>query len=168
MNPVTASSGAELPFGLKAAALPLSPGPFALAIAVRWADLDPNGHVRHSAYLDYAAQIRIAYFASCGFDLKTLAARRIGPILFSETIHYRRELRDNETVTADLWLRGLSVNGKHWRIAHRLFKADGALAAELDCRGAWLDLAARRVAVPPADLLAALAAVPRSADFAPL
>ncbi len=142
------------------------PGPFALTIAVRWSDLDPNGHVRHSAYLDYAAQVRIAYFASCGFDLKVLAGRRIGPILFSETIEYRRELRDNETVTADLWLRGLSANRKHWRIGHRIFKAGGVLAAELDCRGAWLDLETRRVAVPPADLLTALEALPRAADFA--
>ena len=35
--------------------------PFKQNLQVRWADLDPNGHVRHSVYYDYGAQIRRAY-----------------------------------------------------------------------------------------------------------
>ncbi len=42
---------------------------FEQKITVRWADLDPNGHVRHSIYYDYGAQARIAYLQREGFGL---------------------------------------------------------------------------------------------------
>jgi acyl-CoA thioesterase FadM len=31
--------------------------------AIRWADLDANGHVHYSAYLDAAADLRYRFFA---------------------------------------------------------------------------------------------------------
>ena len=38
-------------------------------ITVRWSDLDPNGHVRHSVYYDYGAQARIAYMQKQGIGI---------------------------------------------------------------------------------------------------
>lgn len=29
---------------------------------VIWADMDPNRHMRHTAYNDYAAQLRVSFF----------------------------------------------------------------------------------------------------------
>ncbi|MFO0488582.1 MAG: hypothetical protein ACK5ZY_09960, partial [Cyclobacteriaceae bacterium] len=39
---------------------------FLLPIQVRWSDIDQNRHLRHSAYYDYGATVRIACFSQHG------------------------------------------------------------------------------------------------------
>ena len=58
--------------------------PFSQAIVLRWADLDPNGHVRHSVYYDWGAMVRVAYLESKGVGLKWMAEHAIGPAALSE------------------------------------------------------------------------------------
>ena len=41
---------------------------FQQQVSVRWDDLDPNGHVRHSAYYNYGSQARVAYLHRQGID----------------------------------------------------------------------------------------------------
>ena len=53
---------------------------------VRWADMDPNRHLRHSVYLDYAAQTRVALFSDYGLPIDEIAKMGLGPILFREKI----------------------------------------------------------------------------------
>ncbi|MEJ2085295.1 MAG: thioesterase, partial [Acidobacteriota bacterium] len=36
---------------------------------VAWVDIDMNGHMANSRYLDYATQTRLQYIASRGFSL---------------------------------------------------------------------------------------------------
>lgn len=132
---------------------------------IRWADLDPNGHVRHSAYLDYAAQLRIAYFSEHRYPLKRIMGDAIGPVLFSENISYLRELSASELITTDLALTGLSENRKHWGIRHQVFKQSGELAASVDCCGAWMDLNARKVVVMSDELYEMMAGIERATDY---
>lgn len=35
--------------------------PLTKEFEVKWADLDPNRHMRHSAYNDYAAHMRVKF-----------------------------------------------------------------------------------------------------------
>ena len=90
----------------------------------------------------------------------------LGPILFREDTRYLREVRANETITVTTELSGLSDNGKHWRMRHQIFKADGSLACVIDVQGAWLDLVSRRTVPASAELLTALRGLPRSSDYA--
>jgi acyl-CoA thioester hydrolase len=133
---------------------------------VRWADLDPNAHMRHTAYMDYAAQARVAFLTEHGFGLPEFHAAMVGPVLFKETTDYLREVRANERITVSIEVCGASANGKHFRIRHEIRKHDGVVAARVEVTGAWLDLRARKVCEPPAALRAAMDAMPRSADFA--
>ncbi|MCP1726054.1 acyl-CoA thioester hydrolase [Natronospira proteinivora] len=132
---------------------------------IRWVDLDPNGHMRHSAYLDYGAQIRLSAMAEYGLSMVEMAKQGVGPVLFKEAIEYRREIRGGETIRVATELSGLSVNGKHWRMRHLIKKADGELAAVIEVQGAWLDLKARRVAPAPETIQAMVGRMPRSEDF---
>jgi acyl-CoA thioester hydrolase len=50
---------------------------------------------------------------------------------------------------------------------HRILRG-GELAATVEVDGAWLDLAARKIVAPPADMVHAFADVSRSEDFAEL
>ena len=66
---------------------------------VRWADMDPNRHLRHSVYLDYAAQTRVALFSDYGLPMDNIAKLGLGPVLFREEIKYVREVNSREEVT---------------------------------------------------------------------
>jgi len=133
---------------------------------VRWADLDPNGHLRHSAYMDYAAQARVGFLNDCGFTLERFQKLHLGPVLFREDTQYLREVRANERISVTTELNGLSANGKHWRMRHRMFKSDGSLACVIDVQGAWLDLVTRKIVPAPAELQEAMRKAPRTQDYA--
>ena len=139
--------------------------PFSIEFEIRWADLDPNGHVRHSVYFDLGAQARVAYLESVGFGVGRMHSVGVGPVLFEERARYQRELGTGESVTADVVLTGVSENRKHWSMRHHILKADGEVSCIIDCRGAWLDLRERRVVPAPDALAALLQDMPRAEDF---
>lgn len=141
-------------------------GNYTKTFDIRWADLDPNGHMRHSAYADYGAQARVGFLADHGFTLEHFRRLHLGPVLFREDIRYLREIHANERITVTCEAVGQSPNRKHWRIRHRIHRADGELACIIDCQGAWFDLATRKVVPAPAELDAALQQMPRSEDYA--
>jgi len=140
--------------------------PFERSYDVIWADLDANAHVRHTAYMDYAAQVRVAWLQEMGYDIGRLAREGVGPVLFNESTRYLAEVRSGERITVALELTGLSANRKHWRVRQPIAKGDGTPSAQVEVQGAWLDLRARKVAPPPAGLLEAIERWPRAADFA--
>jgi acyl-CoA thioester hydrolase len=133
---------------------------------IRWADLDANGHMRHSAFLDLGAQARVAMLDAGGFPIARFHELAIGPILFTETARYLKEIRATGTVTVDVWLTGLSENQKHWALRHHIYRQDGELSCILDCRGAWFDSTARKVIAMPEELRAVMAGPPRTEDYA--
>ena len=139
---------------------------YAKSFQVRWADLDPNAHMRHSAYADYGAQARIGFLTEHGFGLSEMHKHRVGPILFREDLRYLREVRANEKITVTCEAVGVSPNGKHWKIRHRILRQDGEVACTIECQGAWFDLAARKVIPAPAELKAVMDKMPRSEDYA--
>lgn len=139
---------------------------YAKSFEVRWADLDPNAHMRHSAYADYGAQARVGFLTEHGFGLKEFQQHRLGPILFREDLKYHREIRPNEQIRVTCEAVGVSPNRKHWRIRHRIFRQDGELSCIIDCQGAWLDLVARKVIPAPPELETAMQAMPKAEDYA--
>jgi acyl-CoA thioester hydrolase len=141
--------------------------PFSMPIALRWADLDPNGHVRHSVYYDWGAMARIAYLDGRGVGLAWMAKNQIGPVLFREEARFLHEVRWGDQLQIDLSLAAASNDGRKWRMRHRILRgADVVTTIEID--GAWLDLRARRIVVPPDDIVRAFAGVARADDFAVL
>lgn len=137
---------------------------FTQNVTVRWADLDPNGHVRHSVYYDYGAQARVAFLEKKGLGLKWMVKNMIGPVLFREQAKFLRELHMSEEITIDIQMAGESEDGRKWRIVHNIRRGD-ELCAVLDMDGAWLDLRARRIVEPPEELRLVFSNLPRTDDF---
>jgi acyl-CoA thioester hydrolase len=135
---------------------------------VAWADLDANGHMANSAYLDLAADVRMRYFADQGFSNSEFVRHRIGPVIQRDTLEYRRELRLLDQIEVTYAIEGLSEDGARWIIVNEFIRTDGKLAAKVTSTGGWLDLAARALAVPPDSMAAILRAAPRSPSFAPI
>lgn len=87
--------------------------------------------------------------------------------MFSETLSYRRELYLADQVTVTVELTALSSSGHRWGLQHRISRGE-ELAASVRLTGGWLSLDTRRLVAPPAELTAALSALPHSEDLAEL
>jgi acyl-CoA thioester hydrolase len=140
----------------------------ALEFIAGWQDMDMNGHMRNTAYLEKAVDVRLTYFASAGFDAAAFARLRLGPVIQTDEVRYHREVRLLERLTGTLAIAGLATDGSRFRLRNEFLRADGALAARVDSVGGWLDLDARRLIAPPTLLAAALEKLPRAADFTEL
>ncbi|OWP62552.1 thioesterase [Hymenobacter amundsenii] len=138
---------------------------FERTYTARWADMDPNGHMRHSAYTDYAAQHRIELLAAGGFTLGYFAKAGLGPILFREDTRFLKEFHINEIVRVTGELAGLSPDGARWNIVHTLYKPDGRVAATVSVEGAWLDLRTRKLTTPPSEIMDLMGQLPHHESY---
>lgn len=132
---------------------------------VKWADIDPNRHMRHSVYNDYAAQTRVSIFSDYGLSMNKIARLGYGPILFREETKFLREIILLENITVTCKLTAMRRNGSRWSFSHEIFKEDGIRAAEIFVDGAWLDLHIRKLGVPTADLLEVMNQLPKAEKF---
>ncbi|HLY70108.1 MAG TPA: acyl-CoA thioesterase, partial [Puia sp.] len=69
---------------------------------VRWSDLDPNFHLRHSVYYDYAAYCRVCFLEDNGLTGTVMQQLHFGPILFREEAVFRKEIRMGDKIAIDL------------------------------------------------------------------
>lgn len=132
---------------------------------VLWANIDANRHLKHSAYNDYAAQVRLSYFNDHGFPSEEFAKLQIGPILFREETIFLKEVGMNETIEVDIFLAGGRKDGSRWRIVHNLFKKNGDKAATIEVDGAWMDLTKRKLTDPPELVLDMIEHMPKIPNF---
>lgn len=120
---------------------------------VRWADLDPNGHLHGTSYADYALEVRFRYLLEHGFSPAKFQALGFGPVVLSEEHRYLREVLMGDTITVTLHGASKSPDGTRWAVQHEVIKSNGETAATLRVAGAWLDLKSRSLVTPPGDLL---------------
>lgn len=138
---------------------------YSLPIQIRWADLDLNGHLRHSAYLDYGALLRTRFLTEHDLPTKKLLDHQIGPIVFREEVFYKREIRMEDKITGTQILTKARSDYSRWSMQHELIKEDGTIAAVINLDGAWLDLSKRKLTTPPSFVQDAFKIMPRIADF---
>lgn len=132
---------------------------------VIWADMDPNRHMRHTAYNDYAAQVRVTFMADNGLSLQEMEKQMLAPVLFKEETHFISEVILGDTITVDLQIAGLSADGERWKMVHQIHKSNGKLAAIITVEGAWIDMLKRKLKAPPASFADNFNALPKTADY---
>jgi acyl-CoA thioester hydrolase len=135
---------------------------------VSWAHLDGNAHMANTSFMQLAIDCRFHYFASRGFSPADFASWGVGPVVRRDEVEYYRELRLLETGRVNLMLAGLSADASRFRIANEIRHSGGDLVARVTSLGGWLDLAGRKLVVPPAPLADALRALERTPDYEPL
>lgn len=127
---------------------------------VRWADLDPNAHMKSVAYLEYATHTRFAFLNDKGFGIAYLRKAAISPILFEERINFYRECPPQEQITVNNVVVSLGSDGRKWHMKHEFHNASGALCAVVSAKGAWFCLNERKVVAPPQEIFDALSQLP--------
>ena len=138
---------------------------FARQMVATWGDMDFNGHMRNTAFLDKAADIRLMFFAEHGLPIEEFGRLRIGPVVRKDELEYFKEIRLLEEIRVTLSFAGLSDDGARFMVRNEFWRPDDTLAARVTSWGGWLDHHARKLVVPPEGLLAALRAMPRTDDF---
>ena len=133
-----------------------------------WATMDSNGHVANTAYLDLAADARIAFFAEHGFPPTEFRRLGVGPVIRRDEVEYVREINLHDTVTVTFAMLALSPDGARFTLENEIWPAADRHAATVRSTGGWLDLRTRRLVAPPPALRDALLQVPRSREFVEL
>ncbi len=141
---------------------------YVTTFTTRWADCDANGHMRNTAYSEYAIDVRMAFLAEHGFGFDQFVQAGLGPVLLREEIDYLREVRLGETITVDFTALGFSADASRFKWSHVFEKENGKPAAKIVLWGGWMDMSVRRIVPPPPGLLAAIRGVPRGEPFAQL
>ena len=134
-------------------------------IQLRWADLDPNFHVRHSAYYDYAANIRTEFISNNGVTPKLMIKEHFGPVLFREEAVFKREIHYGDDLSINLKLLKVKRDYSRFSFVHEIIKADGTVAAVITVDGAWIDTHLRKLTKPPEVVIAMTEAAPKHENF---
>lgn len=132
---------------------------------VKWADVDANRHMRHTAFNDYAAHMRVKILESVNLSMSRLEKLRMGPILFREETLFHREVGMEGSITMNVSLLKAREDGSRWTFIHEMFRADGIKAATIIVDGAWIDLDKRKLAAPPEEIARLFLGIPRSENF---
>jgi len=138
---------------------------FIKEIQIRWSDLDPNFHLRHSIYYDWGALSRIEFLYAHGLTAELMHKLHFGPILFREECIFRKEVRLGDKITIGLKLLKSRRDFSRWTIQHDIIKNSDVTSAILTVDGAWLDTNIRKLAVPPAEASKVFSQMPTREDF---
>lgn len=138
---------------------------FKLKFNTRWSDFDPNRHMRHSAYNDYAAELRIRFFHEQGLSMETFTQLNLGPILLKEVTSFYKEIQIGENISVNLELEGVSNGIERWRFKHQIFNQSDILSAEIKVYGAWIDLTNRKLTSLPHKFATVFDTLPKTSNF---
>jgi acyl-CoA thioester hydrolase len=139
---------------------------FSKKISLRWSDMDPNFHLRHSVYYDLGSQQRVEILDSFGLTLRVMQEQGFGPILFREECVFRREIRLSDDVTISCAMSKMRSDASRWSIRHEFRNQNDELCATLTLDGAWMDTKLRKIADPtPQIALDMFHKLPKSEDF---
>jgi acyl-CoA thioester hydrolase len=138
---------------------------FRTAVQVRWSDLDPNFHLRHSVYYDWGAMCRVAFLDQYGLGADEMTRLKFGPILFREECVFRKEVRSGDDVIISLQLIKSRKDFSRWSIQHQIIKNGDVVSAVLTVDGAWMSMVERKLATPPHEVFDVFGKMPRSENF---
>ncbi|GAA4786914.1 hypothetical protein GCM10023231_13790 [Olivibacter ginsenosidimutans] len=135
-------------------------------LTLRWADLDPNFHLRHSVYYDLAAQERLSILDRHGITIQAMQAENFGPVLFREECQFKREIHLTSKIYLETKLLKMRKDGSFWTIQHEFLSDSKKLHALLFVEGSWIDTIKRKLARPvPSVVFKGMESLPKTADF---
>jgi acyl-CoA thioester hydrolase len=137
---------------------------FKRSIQIRWSDLDPNVHIKHSVYYDWGAFCRMEMFYEYGLTMEVMQQLHFGPILFREECIFRREIRMGDVIDIDLHIVKAKQDFSRWTLKHRIMK-EGQVCAEITVDGAWINMHLRKLTSPPPIVMEVFEKIPKEKAF---
>jgi acyl-CoA thioester hydrolase len=132
--------------------------PFTARFTVRTYELDRNGHLNGSVYVQWADHARWECACAAGVSVDDLIGSGVGPVNLETTVRFHRELRAGAEVEVSCAFEW--SDGKTMRVLQEFRTTDGTLVAELVSVGGLLDLRERRLVSDPRECWRGLARDP--------
>ena len=132
---------------------------------VGWANVDFNGHLANTAFLELAIDARMFFFAENGFSIHEFQRRRFGPVVLKDEIEYYKEMYMLDKIRITFQSAGLNKDASRFKIRNEFFREDGRLSARLTTTGGWLGFETRKLIVPPKELADAMKSLVKTDDF---
>ncbi|MDH4145117.1 MAG: acyl-CoA thioesterase [Acidimicrobiia bacterium] len=125
-------------------------------ISVRFAELDPYGHVNHAVYVTYFEVGRVEALRASGLDLAEMLGRGWQLVVTELAVRYRRPAVANDELVVETSVA--EIGGASGRFAQRLLR-DGDALCTAEVKAAFVDGSGRPRRIPPEfrDRLAAMA-----------
>lgn len=133
---------------------------FEIPLQIRWSDLDPNFHLRHSVYYDWGALCRTEFLIGHGLTPALMQKLQFGPVIFREEAVFRKEIRFGDPVKVNLRLVSAKRDFSRWTIRHEIIKGDDTVCSTLTIDGAWINLVERKLFIPPDEAVAVFRQMP--------
>lgn len=130
-----------------------------------WADMDFNSHMKNTAYLDKAADVRQMFLIENGFPMEEFVRLRIGPVVMRDEVEYFHEVGLQQKITVTCALAGHASDGSRFLLRHEISRPDGNLSARVTSTGGWLNLTERKLIVPPPKLRSVISSLDKTSDF---
>lgn len=113
---------------------------------IRERHLDTFGHVNNAQYLVLFEEARWEMITSRGYGLKQIHETKIGTVILSCSVKFKRELslRDQITIQTEF----VSIEKKIGTLRHVILKSDGKVAAEAEFQMGCFDLRERKLIQP--------------------
>ena len=120
-----------------------------MELSILWGDEDAFNHVNNVAYLRWCETARVEYLRRIGL-FPQLPPLGIGPIIASQTCHYRRPLNYPDTVVVGT--RVTAIGNSSFRMEHRIVsRATGQVGADAESTMVTMDYSTgKSVRVPAA------------------
>ncbi|HSJ27434.1 MAG TPA: thioesterase family protein [Acidimicrobiia bacterium] len=114
-------------------------------VTVRFADLDPWGHVNHARYLSYFESARIELLEEIGFGIMDMANAGHLIVLVEMTARYQAASNLHDVLSIATRVGEIRRATSHW---HQEARNGDTLVATLDIRAAFTDADGRPTRPP--------------------
>lgn len=110
-------------------------------------DIDELGHVNNARFLNFFERGRMDWYNSVGLFSAPSTAGRLGTVVVSITVNFRRECFDGDRLKVLTVPR--SRGNRSFVLHQEIRKPSGELVADADVTSVVMDLDARSVLEPP-------------------
>jgi len=117
--------------------------------------LDTFGHVNNATYLELYEEARWDLITNGGWGLEQIQKKKVGPVVTSINIQYKRELKNREKIVIETIFGGFR-NSKILNLDQQMIKEDGTVANTMKLEAGLFDLEKRRLLDPSDEWMAAL------------
>lgn len=121
---------------------------------IRERHLDSFGHVNNAQYLVLFEEARWEMITSRGFGIKEVHESKVGTVILSCNVKFKRELSVREWISIETGL--FSLEKKIGMIHQKILKEDGKVAAEAEFQMGCFDMRERKLIQPTEQWLNAI------------
>lgn len=140
-------------------------GKFLKKFQFSWYDLDANRHVTNTSYIKACVEFRMQKLKEYGIDLDYLQENEIGPVVLHEFHYFMAEVEADEDLYLEIELAGVTKDYKFSEFAHHMYDVQGEIVYYCITTLAFLDLANRKLIIPPDNVISLIDDLPRTSNF---